>query len=95
MAILNLTPDSFFDGGRYTAVEAAVQRAWAVVAEGADHADLVPELPQRNLRARHADSKVREGGRGRAASGGWLEEERRSGAGGTRLSPRNSRGCHR
>ncbi len=40
MAILNVTPDSFFDGGRYAAVDAAVARAWAVVEEGADLLDV-------------------------------------------------------
>ena len=40
MAILNVTPDSFFDGGRYDAVDAAVRRAWAVVDAGADLLDI-------------------------------------------------------
>jgi len=40
MAILNVTPDSFFDGGRHSSVERAVARAWAVVDEGADVLDL-------------------------------------------------------
>jgi len=40
MAILNVTGDSFFDGGRYRSVEAAVARAWQVVEEGADVLDI-------------------------------------------------------
>jgi dihydropteroate synthase len=40
MAILNLTPDSFSDGGRYNQVEAAVTRARQMVEEGADIIDL-------------------------------------------------------
>lgn len=40
MAILNVTPDSFFDGGRHASVERAVARAWQVVEEGADVLDL-------------------------------------------------------
>jgi dihydropteroate synthase len=35
MGILNVTPDSFSDGGRYQGVEAAVARARQMVAEGA------------------------------------------------------------
>jgi len=40
MAILNVTPDSFSDGGLYHRVDAAVARAWQVVDEGADLLDL-------------------------------------------------------
>lgn len=36
VGILNVTPDSFYDGGRYTTLQAAVARAEAMVAEGAD-----------------------------------------------------------
>ena len=35
MGILNVTPDSFSDGGRYAAVDAAIARAREIVAEGA------------------------------------------------------------
>jgi dihydropteroate synthase len=38
--ILNVTPDSFSDGGRFSAVDAAVARLHAMVAEGADWIDL-------------------------------------------------------
>jgi dihydropteroate synthase len=40
MAILNVTEQSFFDGGRYRAVGSAVARAWEVVDEGADVLDI-------------------------------------------------------
>lgn len=40
MGILNVTPDSFFDGGRYPNVEMAVQRAHQMVEEGADIIDV-------------------------------------------------------
>ncbi len=40
MGILNVTPDSFSDGGRYTTVEAAVAHAERLVAEGADVLDI-------------------------------------------------------
>jgi dihydropteroate synthase len=35
MGVLNVTPDSFYDGGRYGAYEQAVERAWRMVDEGA------------------------------------------------------------
>jgi dihydropteroate synthase len=40
MGVLNVTPDSFSDGGRYLSVEAALERARALKAEGADLIDL-------------------------------------------------------
>ena len=40
MGIVNVTPDSFSDGGRYFAPEEAVRRARNLVAEGADIIDL-------------------------------------------------------
>ncbi|SNZ15914.1 dihydropteroate synthase [Natronoarchaeum philippinense] len=40
MGILNVTPDSFHDGGEYDAVEDAVARAEQIVAEGADIIDV-------------------------------------------------------
>lgn len=40
MGILNVTPDSFSDGGCYYSVEAAVRRARQIEAEGADLIDI-------------------------------------------------------
>jgi dihydropteroate synthase len=40
MGILNVTPDSFSDGGQYLAAERAVARARAIAAEGADILDI-------------------------------------------------------
>lgn len=40
MGILNATPDSFYDGGRYDRVEAAVRRARQMIDEGADIVDI-------------------------------------------------------
>jgi dihydropteroate synthase len=40
MGILNITPDSFHDGGEYNAVEDAVARAQQMVADGADILDI-------------------------------------------------------
>jgi dihydropteroate synthase len=40
MGILNVTPDSFWDGGRHTGMDAAVARAKEMVGEGADLIDV-------------------------------------------------------
>ncbi|MBN96198.1 MAG: dihydropteroate synthase [Deltaproteobacteria bacterium] len=40
MAIVNVTPDSFFDGGRCSELGPALERAWEVVADGADILDI-------------------------------------------------------
>jgi dihydropteroate synthase len=40
MGILNVTPDSFSDGGRYDAPGAAVAHGLAMVADGADYVDV-------------------------------------------------------
>ncbi|MFM7201805.1 MAG: dihydropteroate synthase [Myxococcota bacterium] len=40
MAILNVTPDSFYDGGRYHGLEQALERAAQAEAEGADILDI-------------------------------------------------------
>lgn len=43
MGILNVTPDSFSDGGAYLAVDAALAQAQALIAQGADLLDLGAE----------------------------------------------------
>ena len=43
MGILNLTPDSFSDGGRHEDIQAALEQAHRLVAEGADILDLGAE----------------------------------------------------
>jgi dihydropteroate synthase len=40
MGVLNVTPDSFYDGGRYFSVDQAVDRALEMAAEGADIIDV-------------------------------------------------------
>ena len=40
MAILNITPDSFSDGGQYLSVAEALERAQTMIAEGADLIDI-------------------------------------------------------
>src|SRR5215216_5906394 len=43
MGILNVTPDSFSDGGVYIEVSAAVQQAMTMIEEGADLIDIGAE----------------------------------------------------
>jgi dihydropteroate synthase len=40
MGVLNVTPDSFSDGGRFNSVDDAIHRAEAMIAEGADIIDV-------------------------------------------------------
>ena len=40
MAILNVTPDSFSDGGRYNALDAALKHTEDMIAQGADIIDI-------------------------------------------------------
>src|SRR5438309_1580383 len=40
MGVLNVTPDSFSDGGLYNTLESAVSRALEIEAEGADILDI-------------------------------------------------------
>jgi len=40
MGVLNVTPDSFYDGGRYQGIDAALRQAERLVAEGADLLDI-------------------------------------------------------
>jgi dihydropteroate synthase len=40
MGVLNVTPDSFYDGGRYSVLESALAHARTIVSEGADILDV-------------------------------------------------------
>jgi dihydropteroate synthase len=51
MAVVNITPDSFSDGGSFLAVEAAVARALQALDEGADLLDLGAESTRPGSRA--------------------------------------------
>ncbi|WP_028537137.1 dihydropteroate synthase [Paludibacterium yongneupense] len=48
MGILNMTPDSFSDGGRHAGIEQALQHAREMVAEGADIIDIGGESTRPN-----------------------------------------------
>ncbi|MFB6121378.1 MAG: dihydropteroate synthase [Halobacteriaceae archaeon] len=55
MGILNVTPDSFHDGGQFDATDAAVERAREMVANGADIVDVGGESTNPNVEATPPD----------------------------------------
>ena len=59
MGVLNLTPDSFSDGGRLAGVEAAVARGLRMFEEGADWVDVGGESTRPGARAVPADEETR------------------------------------
>jgi len=58
MAILNITPDSFYDGGRYLSIEAAIQQAGKMVEEGADIIDVGGESTRPGATKVSADEEI-------------------------------------
>lgn len=59
MGVLNVTPDSFSDGGRFTAVDQAVQRALQMVADGARIIDIGGESTRPNADPVPEDEELR------------------------------------
>jgi len=59
MGIVNVTPDSFSDGGRFLDVDAAVSHASAMVREGADIIDVGGESTRPGAEAVDADEQLR------------------------------------
>ena len=55
MGILNVTPDSFSDGGRYQHLDAAVRHADEMIRDGADILDIGGE----STRSCHREDKAR------------------------------------
>lgn len=58
MGIVNVTPDSFSDGGRYTDPEAAVARAGVMLREGADIVDIGGESTRPGAQRQGADIQI-------------------------------------
>ena len=58
MGVLNVTPDSFFDGGRYDDVKSAAQRVDQLLADGADLIDIGAESTRPGAAAVPADEQV-------------------------------------
>ena len=59
MAILNITPDSFSDGGRYSDAEQAYARAMELQEQGADILDIGAESTRPGAEAISADEEWR------------------------------------
>lgn len=59
MGILNVTPDSFFDGGRYFSVKKAIDRALRMIEEGADIIDIGGESTRPGAEPVTADEELR------------------------------------
>lgn len=59
MGILNVTPDSFSDGGRFQAVETAVAHARAMAADGADVIDIGGESTRPGHTPVEAEEEIR------------------------------------
>jgi dihydropteroate synthase len=59
MGILNVTPDSFSDGGRFQAAETAAAHARAMAEEGADVIDIGGESTRPGYQAVDADEEIR------------------------------------
>lgn len=59
MGILNVTPDSFSDGGQYLTIDRALQRAEQIIAEGADIIDVGGESTRPGSDPVSADEELR------------------------------------
>lgn len=59
MGILNVTPDSFSDGGRFQALEAAVSHAEQMIVEGVDIIDIGGESSRPGVRALPLEEELR------------------------------------
>ncbi|NBR87073.1 MAG: dihydropteroate synthase [Verrucomicrobia bacterium] len=59
MGVLNVTPDSFSDGGKFFSVEAAVERAGQMIREGADLLDVGGESTRPGATPVAADEEIR------------------------------------
>jgi dihydropteroate synthase len=58
MGIVNVTPDSFSDGGRWNAPDSALAQARALVKAGADIIDIGGESPRRGHQPVSADEEI-------------------------------------
>lgn len=59
MGVLNVTPDSFSDGGKYLSVEAALERAGQMIREGADLLDIGGESTRPGAANVPAEEEIR------------------------------------
>jgi dihydropteroate synthase len=59
MGILNVTPDSFSDKGKFFSIEASVERAWKIAEEGADILDIGGESTRPGSLGVSAEEEIR------------------------------------
>lgn len=59
MGILNVTPDSFSDGGKFNELEAAVNRVEQMIKDGADIIDIGGESTRPNFEAVDAEEEIK------------------------------------
>jgi dihydropteroate synthase len=59
MGILNTTPDSFSDGGKYIKPQAALERAYQMIADGADIIDIGGASSRPGAKIAGADEEIR------------------------------------
>jgi dihydropteroate synthase len=59
MGVLNVTPDSFSDGGRFSSTESALARAEEMIAEGADIIDIGGESTRPGAETVSAEEEIR------------------------------------
>lgn len=59
MGVLNITPDSFSDGGQCFSIEAAIERAGQIIREGADMLDVGGESTRPNATPVSAEEEIR------------------------------------
>ena len=59
MGILNVTPDSFSDGGEYFSVESALRQAETLIEQGADILDIGGESTRPNSERVSAEEEIR------------------------------------
>ncbi len=59
MGVLNLTPDSFYDGGRYSTEDRAVEHAFTMIEDGADIIDVGGESTRPNAEPVNVDDELR------------------------------------
>lgn len=59
MGVLNCTPDSFYDGGRYASCDAAIKQAERLLAEGVDIIDLGAESTRPNAQSISPEEEIK------------------------------------
>lgn len=58
MGILNVTPDSFFDGGKFQTEDALRNRISEMIAQGADIIDIGAQSTRPSAKLLHADEEI-------------------------------------